>query len=93
MTTALEDRRLRKTLEGWVVTDKMNKTRVVRVVRRFSHARYGKVLTRETNVYAHDETNETRSGDRVALMQTRPLSKLKRWRVIKILEKSKEAVG
>jgi len=94
MTTQVqeqEDRATRKTLEGWVTSDAMDKTRVVRIIRRFRHRLYGKVLTRFTKVYAHDEKNETHVGDRVSLMETRPLSKLKRWRVVEILEKSKGA--
>ena len=93
MTTQVqeEERATRKTLEGWVTSDAMDKTRVVRIVRRFRHRLYGKVLTRYTKVYAHDEKNETHVGDRVSLMETRPLSKLKRWRVVEILEKSKGA--
>jgi small subunit ribosomal protein S17 len=83
-----DDRSQRKTLEGTVLSDKMDKTRVIRVVRRFRHQLYGKVLTRYTKVHAHDEKNETRTGDRVAVMSTRPLSKLKRWRIVQVLEKA-----
>jgi small subunit ribosomal protein S17 len=84
-----EERSQRKRLEGWVLSDKMDKTRVIRVVRRLRHSLYEKVLTRHTKVYAHDEKNETHVGDRVALEETRPLSKLKRWRVVKVLEKAR----
>lgn len=87
MTSETAERTNRKTLEGWVVSDKMDKTRVVRILRRFRHSLYEKVLTRHTKVYAHDEKNETRVGDKVSLMETRPLSKLKRWRVVQVLEK------
>ena len=87
MTSETVERSQRKLLEGWVVSDKMDKTRVVRILRRFRHSLYEKVLTRHTKVYAHDEKNETRVGDKVALMETRPLSKLKRWRVVQVLEK------
>ena len=80
-----EDRARRKTLEGWVLSDAMDKTRVVRIVRRFRHSLYGKVLTGYTKVHAHDEANDSKKGDRVALMSTRPLSKLKRWRVVQVL--------
>jgi small subunit ribosomal protein S17 len=92
-TTAadVEERQNRKTLEGWVLSDKMDKTRTVRIIRRFRHSLYGKVLTRYTKVHAHDEKNESRAGDRVSLMETRPISKLKRWRVVQILEKAKVA--
>jgi small subunit ribosomal protein S17 len=76
-------------LEGWVMSDKMDKTRVVRIVRRLRHPKYEKVLTRHTKVYAHDEKNESHIGDRVELEETRPMSKLKRWRVVKILEKAR----
>ncbi len=89
MTTETAERTHRKTLEGWVTSDRMDKTRVVKVLRRFRHSLYQKVLTRSIKVYAHDETNQTHTGDLVELMETRPLSKLKRWRVVKILEKSK----
>jgi small subunit ribosomal protein S17 len=75
------------------MSDKMDKTRVVRIPRRFSHPFYGKVLTRSTKVYAHDEKNEAHTGDRVSLMETRPLSKLKRWRVVHVLEKARVAQG
>ncbi len=84
-----EERSKRKTLEGWVLSDRMDKTRVVKVVRRVRHALYEKVLTRTTKVYAHDEKNETHVGDRVALAETRPLSKLKRWRILQVLEKAR----
>jgi small subunit ribosomal protein S17 len=86
-----EARSQRKRLEGWVIGDKMDKTRVVRVIRRFRHRLYEKVLTRHTKVHAHDEKNETRAGDRVELMETRPLSKLKRWRIVRVLEKGRMA--
>jgi len=76
-------------LEGWVVSDRMDKTRVVKVLRRLRHALYEKVLARTTKVHAHDEKNEAHVGDRVELEETRPLSKLKRWRVVKILEKAR----
>ncbi|MGQ0644477.1 MAG: 30S ribosomal protein S17 [Elusimicrobiota bacterium] len=86
---AAEDRSRRKAIEGVVVSDRMDKTRAVRIIRRFRHPLYQKVLTRHTKVYAHDEKNETRTGDQVALMETRPLSKLKRWRVVEILKKGR----
>jgi small subunit ribosomal protein S17 len=89
--TAVKERNDRKTLSGWVISDKMDKTRAVRLVRRLAHPQYGKVITRHSKVYAHDEENASRQGDRVALMETRPLSRLKRFRVIKVLEKAKLA--
>lgn len=87
MTQATE-RSMRKVLEGTVLSDKMNKTRVVQVERRLRHPRYGKVLIRTDKVYAHDEKNESRSGDRISVMETRPLSKQKRWRLVKVLERA-----
>jgi small subunit ribosomal protein S17 len=83
-----EERARRKMIEGVVTSDAMDKTRVVRIERRFRHSLYGKVLTRHTKVHAHDEKNETKKGDRVSLMETRPLSKLKRWRVVQVLLKA-----
>jgi small subunit ribosomal protein S17 len=79
----------RKTRVGVVVSDKMQKTVVVRVVRRYAHAFYGKPVARSKRYYAHDEDGEVRVGDRVEIVETRPLSKLKRWRVLRIVEKAK----
>ena len=79
----------RKVREGLVVSDKMDKTIVVTVEDRVKHALYGKVLRRTNNLKAHDETNEVGIGDRVLIMETRPLSATKRWRVVQILEKAK----
>lgn len=75
---------LRKKAKGIVVSDKMNKTVVVRIERHAKHALYGKILVKRSKVYAHDEENKAKIGDKVMLMETRPLSKLKRWRVVKI---------
>jgi small subunit ribosomal protein S17 len=86
--TSQEERSRRKTLEGWVTSDAMDKTRVVKVLRRFRHSLYSKVLTKHSKVHAHDEKNDSKKGDRVELMATRPLSKLKRWRVVKVLERA-----
>jgi small subunit ribosomal protein S17 len=72
-----------------VVSDKMDKTVVVSVEDRVKHALYGKVLRRSTRLKAHDEANECGVGDRVLLMETRPLSATKRWRVVEIIEKAK----
>jgi small subunit ribosomal protein S17 len=83
------ERSARKTREGLVVSDKMDKTVVVNVEDRVKHALYGKVLRRNTKLKAHDEANEVGIGDRVLIMETRPLSANKRWRVIEILEKAK----
>ena len=82
-------RQARKMREGVVVSDKMDKTRVVVVSWNTTHPRYHKVLRRSSRFYAHDEKNESHTGDRVQIMETKPLSKLKRWRVAQILEKSK----
>ena len=79
----------RKTREGLVVSDKMDKTVVVAVEDRVKHALYGKVIRRSSKVKAHDEGNAAGVGDRVLIMETRPLSATKRWRVVEILEKAK----
>jgi small subunit ribosomal protein S17 len=79
----------RKTREGLVVSDKMEKTVVVAVEDRVKHALYGKVLRRTNNLKAHDESNEVGIGDRVLIMETRPLSATKRWRVVEVIEKAK----
>ena len=86
---AVEDRSARKVREGLVVSDKMDKTVVVNVEERVKHARYGKVLRRNIRLKAHDEVNEAGIGDRVLIMETRPLSATKRWRIVEILEKAK----
>jgi small subunit ribosomal protein S17 len=79
----------RKVREGLVVSDKMDKTVVVEVEDRVKHALYGKVLRRTSKLKVHDEQNACGVGDRVLLMETRPLSATKRWRVVEILEKAK----
>ncbi|WP_457253840.1 30S ribosomal protein S17 [Pedococcus sp. P5_B7] len=84
-----QDRNYRKTRQGYVVSDKMDKTVVVEVEDRVKHALYGKVLRRSSKVKAHDEDNAAGIGDRVSIMETRPLSATKRWRVVEILEKAK----
>ena len=84
-----DTRATRKTREGLVVSDKMDKTVVVAVEDRVKHALYGKVLRRTSKLKAHDETNQCGIGDRVLIMETRPLSATKRWRVVEILEKAK----
>ena len=86
---ATEARGYRKTREGYVVSDKMDKTVVVEVEDRVKHALYGKVLRRTRKLNVHDEQNACGIGDRVLLMETRPLSATKRWRVAEILEKAK----
>ena len=84
-----QDRNSRKVREGLVVSDKMDKTVVVSVEDRVKHALYGKVMRRTSKLKAHDEQNECGIGDRVLLMETRPLSATKRWRVVEILERAK----
>jgi len=84
-----EGRNKRKVREGYVVSDKMDKTVVVALEDRKKHALYGKVLRSTTKVKAHDEANVAGVGDRVLLMETRPLSATKRWRLVQILEKAK----
>jgi small subunit ribosomal protein S17 len=84
-------KRTKRTLVGVVVGDKMNKTRVVVVERRLSHAKYGKYLTRRAKYKAHDEKNEFRVGDRVEIIESRPLSRAKRWRIERLLERPQEA--
>ncbi|MBI4368826.1 MAG: 30S ribosomal protein S17 [Elusimicrobia bacterium] len=78
-----------KTRSGIVVSDRMNKTRVVEIITSVRHPIYEKVLRQERRFYAHDEGNESHAGDKVLLEETRPLSRTKRWRVVKILEKSR----
>ncbi|MEV4760266.1 30S ribosomal protein S17 [Micromonospora sp. NPDC049559] len=87
--TAAAARPQRKVREGLVVSDKMEKTVVVEVEDRVKHALYGKVMRRTSKLKAHDEQNACGIGDRVLLMETRPLSATKRWRVVEILEKAK----
>ncbi|MGW4793777.1 30S ribosomal protein S17 [Nonomuraea sp. NPDC004297] len=82
-------RNFRKVREGLVVSDKMDKTVVVAVEDRVKHRLYGKVIRRTTKYKAHDEANACGVGDRVLLMETRPISATKRWRVVEILEKAK----
>jgi small subunit ribosomal protein S17 len=85
----VENRSRRKVREGLVVSDKMDKTVVVSVEDRVKHALYGKVLRRTSKLKAHDEQNDCGVGDRVLIMETRPLSATKRCRVVEILEKAK----
>lgn len=79
----------RKVREGIVASTKMDKTAVVKVIDRVRHPRYRKTLQRTTRFYAHDETNDAREGDRVRIQETRPLSKLKRWRIVEVLERAR----
>ncbi|RMB58291.1 30S ribosomal protein S17 [Tessaracoccus antarcticus] len=84
-----EDRGRRKVLQGVVVSDKMDKTIVVLVEDRVKHPLYGKVMTKSTRLKAHDEENSALTGDRVRVMETRPLSATKRWRLIEVIERAK----
>lgn len=79
----------RKTRDGTVVSTKMDKTVVVAVVERVRHARYQKTQKRTKKLYAHDEVNDLREGDRVRVQETRPLSRTKRWRVVEVLERAR----
>lgn len=83
-----QNRGRRKTLRGYVVSDKMDKTVVVRVDRRFSHPLYKKVITRSKKYMAHDAENSCHVGDFVEIMETRPLSRHKRWRVVRIIRRA-----
>ncbi|HEU5299466.1 MAG TPA: 30S ribosomal protein S17 [bacterium] len=85
----MEQRAQRKTRVGLVVSDKMEKTVVVQVETLRRHPKYGKTLRHVVKFKAHNEGNEARSGDRVLIMETRPLSKEKRWRVVQVVEKAK----
>ena len=82
-------RNLRKTRVGIVTSDKMDKTITVSIKDNVKHPMYGKVIKRTVKVHAHDENNECGIGDRVTIMETRPLSKTKRWRLVNIVEKAK----
>ncbi len=89
VSTTTEARGARKTREGLVLSDKMDKTVTVEVEDRVKHKLYGKVIRRTRKLKAHDEQNAAGIGDRVLLMETRPLSATKRWRIVEILEKAK----
>lgn len=85
----MSERNLRKVLIGNVVSDKMDKTITVAVVNNVKHPLYGKIVKRTYKLHAHDENNECKVGDKVKVMETRPLSKSKRWRLVEIVEKAK----
>ena len=85
----MEERNLRKVRVGTVVSDKMNKTVVVAIEDNVKHPVYGKIIKHTLKVHAHDEKSECGVGDKVKIMETRPLSKTKRWRVVEIIEKAK----
>ena len=87
-TDSEQARNSRRVQQGIVTSAKMDKTITVMSERRFKHPLYEKFMTRSTKVHAHDDSNECRQGDRVEIMETRPVSKLKRWRLVKVLEKA-----
>ena len=84
-----EERNNRKVREGQVTSDGMDKTAVVTVITRKPHPRYKKTMARTTRLYVHDEENTLKVGDKVRVAETRPLSKLKRWRIVEVLERAK----
>ena len=84
-----QTRKLRKVRVGKVVSDKMDKTVVVAIVDNVRHPKYGKIIKRTVKIHVHDELNECGIGDTVSVMETRPLSKTKRWRLVEIIEKAK----
>ena len=87
--TEATTRAARKVREGLVISNKMNKTVVIAVVERVKHKKYDKFVLRTKKLYAHDETNDANVGDRVRVMEIRPMSKLKRWRITDIVERAK----
>ena len=87
--SSAQERGFRKTREGIVVSDKMDKTITVEVSDRVAHGLYSKVMSRSSKLKAHDEKNEAGIGDRVLIMETRPISSTKRWRLVQIIEKAK----
>ena len=88
-TNAATERPMRKTRIGLVVSDKMQKTVVVAIERRVPHPVYGKMMTRTTRLKAHDEENTAKAGDTVRIMETRPMSKDKRWRLVEIVQRAR----
>lgn len=88
---AAEERANRKSFEGVVVSDKMDKTRTVRVTRTVRHPFYAKVMTKSSKFHVHDESNQSREGDLVEITSTRPLSKLKRWRLVRVVKAAPKA--
>jgi small subunit ribosomal protein S17 len=88
-STTAQERGRRKTRIGLVVSDKMQKTVVVAIERRVPHPRYGKMVTLTTRLKAHDEENSAKTGDTVRIMETRPLSKDKRWRLVEIVDRAR----
>ena len=90
-TESTDDRGQRRTMVGVVTSDKMQKTRIVAVTHRVKHEGYKKFITKRVKYKAHDEKNETRSGDRVEIVESRPLSREKRWRIQKLIERPEQA--
>src|SRR5215813_6943093 len=88
-----DDRGQRRAAVGVVTSDKMNKTRRVEIPRLVKHPRYGKYIRRRTICYAHDEHNESHAGDTVEIMETRPLSKMKRWRLVRVVTKAPQTTA
>jgi small subunit ribosomal protein S17 len=88
-TSEPSDRQVRKVREGVVVSNKMDKTAVVAVIERVRHPKYNKFVLQTKRLYAHDETNDVNVGDKVRVMETRPLSKSKRWRITDVVERAK----
>jgi len=86
------ERGQRKSMEGVVVSDKMDKTRVVRVSRTVRHPFYKKVMTKSSKFHVHDEANQSREGDLIEIVSTRPLSKLKRWRMVRVVKAAPRAL-
>ncbi len=84
----MEERKPRKNLVGRVVSDKMDRTVTISIERTFQHPMYKKIVKKTSKIWAHDAENECRTGDKVRVMSTRPLSKLKRWRVVEIIERA-----
>ena len=87
--TTTSERNARKVREGLVTSNAMDKTAIVTVTERVRHKKYSKTLQRNTKLYVHDETNDLNVGDRVRVAETRPLSKLKRWRIVEVLERAR----
>ena len=85
-TAEIEDRNARKVREGTVISNKMDKTAVVEVVDRVRHAKYNKFVLRTKKLHAHDESNDVNIGDKVRMMETRPLSKTKNWRLVRVVQ-------
>ena len=88
-TTEGSERNVRKVRDGIVISSKMDRTLVVAVVERVRHPKYNKFVMRTKKLYAHDEANDAREGDKVRVMETRPLSKTKRWRLVEVVERAK----